>query len=79
MITCADLLNEYGEAIRYSWGDIDGRCERMKLEDLADAIREHGNAPLLPEEVKKLRQQLDVCSEGNGHWTEFCLDYGCEA
>lgn len=72
MSTTADLLDEYGEAIRGSWGDIDGRSERMALQDLAAAIRQHGNQTLSDERVDELRQNLGVCRAGSGHWTEFC-------
>ena len=72
MTTAADLLDEYGEAIRDSWGDIDGRTERDRLQGLAQVFREKGNEPLTEEEVLRARQSLGVCERGEGHWYYFC-------
>ena len=63
----ADCLREYGEALRGSWGDIDGRTERAALQQLADAIE---NPELYS--LNTMRHILDVCPIGLGHWQEFC-------
>ena len=78
-ITTADLLEEYARAIRGSWGDIDGRSEQISLRCLSAAIRKYGSSPLADSEVVKLRNDLDVCPHGGGHWTEYCdEDDECE-
>lgn len=73
-ITVADLLDEYGSALRGSWGDIDGRSEQMSLWHLSDLIRKYGNAALSGEEVDEARENLGVCPYGGRHWTYFCDD-----
>lgn len=75
MTTTADLLDEYAQALRGYWGDIDGRTEQTALNILSEAMRTHGTAALEPGEVKRLRETLDVCDKGLGHWTDFCGDY----
>lgn len=73
-ITAADLLDEYAQALRGSWGGIDGRSERAALNCLSSAIREHGNAPLTDAQVARLREDLGVCLHGGSHWTDYCDD-----
>lgn len=75
-ITPADLLDEYAQALRGSWGGIDGRSEQSSR-SLSAAIREHGNAPLTDAQVARLREDLGVCPQGESHWTEYC-DEECE-
>jgi hypothetical protein len=75
MTTTADLLNEYGEAIRGAWGDIDGRSVRGDLAELAEGIREFGNTELPEPKVLELREGLGVCPKGQGHWEYFCSDF----
>ena len=41
---------------------------------LSAAIREHGNEPLPDNKVRKLRDDLNVCEEGGGHWGWYCAD-----
>lgn len=72
MTTVPDLLEEYAEALRGDWGGIDGRTEQYKLDRLAKAMREHGNNPLTDAEVSMLRNYIDVCPNGDGHWLEYC-------
>ena len=79
IITTADLLDEYARALRGSWGGIDGRSEQISLNYLSAAIRERGNNPLETSEVLRLRDNLDVCPRGGGHWTDYCDEDGeCE-
>lgn len=73
-ITTADLLDEYGSALRGSWGGIDGRSEQAALGSLSKAIIDHGNDCLATASVQSLRDDLGICPAGNGHWTEFCDD-----
>lgn len=77
-ITTADLLDEYASALRGDWGSIDGRAEKLGLNQLADQIREHGNAPLTAPAVAAARDGLGLCPGGSGHWTWHC-DAGCPA
>lgn len=72
MTTTADLLDEYGQALRGSWGDIDGRSEKLALLELSAAIREHGNDPIPEDTVLKLRDDLNLCQEGGAHWGWYC-------
>lgn len=74
MTTTADLLDEYAEALRGSWGGIDGRNEQDKLGELSKAIVQYGNTELNEGAVLELRNSLDVCPFGEGHWTEYCDD-----
>lgn len=68
----ADLLDEYAEALRGDWGSIDGRSERMKLQELAERFREHGNEDLTQEHVTRYRLDLNVCVKGCGSWEFHC-------
>lgn len=74
MSTTADLLREYGSALRGSWGDIDGRSEKQALHALADAIETHGSTALSESEQRRLREELGVCPDGGGHWAYFCYE-----
>ena len=76
MTTILDILDEYAQAIRGSWGDIDGRSMKLEINEVTDWIRENGITDLTEFEVKKWRYRLDICISGEGHWTEFCED--CE-
>ena len=75
--TCADLLDEYAQALRHSWGDIDGRSEKAALNVLSTLMREHGMAPLSDDQVRRMRDDLGVCLLGGQHWQWFCDDYKC--
>lgn len=77
MIRPTDILREYGQAIRGYWGDLDGRCVRDELDILAGLIEEKNNGELSPDEAKNIREDLDICPFGNGHWEDFCKDYHC--
>ena len=65
----AQVLREYGAAIRGAWGSIDGRSEQGTIEDFADAFLKPENYT-----AKQLRDRADICPHGNGHWTEYCAD-----
>lgn len=71
-VTTADLLDQYGQALRGDWGGIDGRSEKLALLNLSAAIREHGNETLSNDMILKLRDDLNVCANGGGHWDSFC-------
>ena len=79
MTTILDILDEYAQAIRGSWGDIDGRSMKLQINEVTDWIRENGITDLTEFEVKKWRYRLNICISGEGHWTEFCdYDEDCE-
>ena len=78
MTTVADLLDEYGEALRGDWGSIDGRSERDSLQNLAQEFREQGNEPLSDADVAHIRGYLDICLQGWGHWSFYC-DEDCRS
>ena len=68
----ANVLREYGSAIRGDWGSIDGRSEQGTIDEFAEAF-------IAPENhtVAQLREYADICARGGGHWTEHC-SYSCE-
>lgn len=63
----AQVLREYGSAIRGDWGSIDGRSEQLTVNYFAEVITapEHYT-------VAQLRDVADICPDGEGHWTEHC-------
>lgn len=61
------LLSEYGEAIRGDWSDLDGRDVRSALDDISELIDSDEKF-----EIEVLREELNLCPKGNGHWTDFC-------
>jgi len=75
-ITVPNLICEYGEAVRYNWGDIDGRGVRQDMWELAAAVERYGTDPLPDEVVARLRSSLDLCPGGHGCWTDDCPDCG---
>lgn len=77
MTTAADLLNEYGAAIRGDWSDIDGRDIKRALLKVSDAIHEYATGPLPDAEVERLRDDLGLCSFGGAHWPDYCDFYEC--
>lgn len=73
-----NILREYGEAIRGDWSEIDGRTVRDQLDYLAELIETNHNAELTEQEAIECRDSLGICLEGNGHWLEYCEEYGCK-
>lgn len=78
MTTAADVLEEYGRAIRGAWGGIDGRSVMSCMEDIAADMRKYSNGPLPDGLVQCRRISFGICPHGNGHWDEYCEDYECE-
>ena len=72
-----DILREYGQAIRGLWSDLDGRCVRDNLDEIAKVIEDTNDAELSQEDAVCLREDIGICPAGKGHWTEFC-DASCE-
>lgn len=67
------LIDEYADAIRGDWSEVDGRWVRndlWKLSALVDSTDEH--------DIVKIRENLDICPVGGGHWTQYCNE-ACEA
>lgn len=62
------MLREYGAAIRDDWSTIDGREVRFGLDEIADWI-DHPDA--YPGD-QIARGHLDLCPDGDGHWTRHC-------
>lgn len=73
--TPADLLDQYGEAMRGSWGDIDGRLIRSQLGRISDLMRKHGDKALSSKLLRDTRFHLDLCLFGEGHWDRYCSDH----
>jgi len=68
----ANVLREYGSAIRGDWGSIDGRSEQGTIDTFADACLKPNDYT-----AAQLRDLADICPHGSGHWTEWCTD-SCE-
>lgn len=68
--TATAIMNEYFDALRGSWGDIDGRGEKASW----IAVRDKIDAGVT--EIGMLRRDLDLCPLGLGHWMQFC-DEAC--
>lgn len=62
----AQILTEFGSAIRGDWGSIDGRSVRDGMDRVAASLRS-GEAT-----IASMRGDLDLCPSGEGHWTEYC-------
>ena len=67
----AQVLREYGNAIRGDWGR-DGRTCRDELWSLGECLS--STEPLI---IKDVRSRAGVCVNGGGHWPDYCEDYGC--
>jgi len=68
----AQILYEFGSAIRGDWGSIDGRSVRNGMDRVSDSILD-GTAT-----ISSMRDDLDLCPHGKGHWTEYCVRYCVE-
>lgn len=71
--TVAQALVEYGAALRGDWSEFDGRTARAVLDDLAAELRGTREAHTL----EFHRQDIGLCPDGNGHWTEHCKWSDC--
>lgn len=60
----AQVLGEYGQALRGDWSDFDGRGTGADLGGLAAELRGDGEPSTLAEH----RAILGLCPDGNGHW-----------
>lgn len=70
MSAALTVLREYASAIRGDWGDLDGRCIKAALNDLADAIE--GVGQTADWSVEQHRADAGLCPSGGGHWTRHC-------
>lgn len=66
----AQVLMEYGEAIRGDWGSIDGRSERSSIQCMAGWVRD----PDTFTDLRTGRDQVNICLDGEGHWQSYCRD-----
>ena len=71
--TIAQVLEEYGAALRGDWSDFDGRSARAVLDDLAAELR----GTRAPHTLEQHRFELGLCRDGDGHWDQYCEDYDC--
>ncbi|AYN58129.1 hypothetical protein PBI_JUDY_59 [Arthrobacter phage Judy] len=72
----AQAIREYGQAIRGSWGDLDGRSVLSVLEGVADELEGRRE----PRTLEQHRDDMGICPDGGGHWGGrwgFCKDYEC--
>lgn len=67
------MLEEWAQAQRGDWSG-DGRALKVGLDKLVGWMR----APETTPELAEMRQVLDLCPAGEGHWTEHCGE-GCAA
>ena len=72
MSTVANLLVEYGNAMRGDWGDIDGRSVLSDLENMAGLVDLFGNQEIPDGLVVAARYSAYLCPAGNGHWRDWC-------
>lgn len=71
--TCTDILREYADALRGSWGEIDGRGEKEALYALAAAIEQVGpHEELDSVHTMALRNVMGLCLDGRAHWSHEC-------
>ena len=71
----AAALNEYGQAMRGDWSQVDGRSVRDQMEEFSSAV-EGGEESAWT--MQQWRQSLGVCPDGGGHWNYYCeTDVGC--
>ncbi len=67
--TAANVLQAWAEAIRGSWGDIDGRSCKAELEQIVDYLR--------GEKDDLTFKDVGVCNGGGkGHWPGWDGWYG---
>lgn len=72
----ADVIRQYGHAMRGDWSEVDGRTVRDDMEEIASWI-ENDSYP----GDAMARQVLGVCGMGDGHWCGnwkgYCKEYKC--
>jgi hypothetical protein len=80
----AQLLREFGSAIRGDWGSIDGRSIRHNMDRLADLIEVSDSDELRELSAQRSsekrgsallqvgRDYLNICPAGKGHWPDYC-------
>lgn len=72
--TIAQVLREYGQCQRWDWSDFDGRSALAVMNMLADELT--GQSEL--HDIAWHRRHLDMCPDGNGHWSGDLPDGGCD-
>lgn len=72
MSIVAQVLREYGQAMRNDWSEIDGRFVRDDMNYLADEVENPTKS------IEELRDDVGVCPNGNGHWAGKWFGY-CNA
>ena len=60
----AQVLTEYGAALRGDWSNFDGRSARSVLDDLASELRGTRG----PNTLAQHRDEIGLCPDGGGHW-----------
>lgn len=66
----AAALREYGDAFRYSWGNVDARAIKLDMYSFADAVE--GVSSAAEYTIEEWRNYLDICPRGGGHWSYWC-------
>lgn len=59
-------MQEWADAIRGDWSDVDGRSVRAQVEEWIAAIE--GAAPYAEWTIEQWRTSMGVCPDGGGHW-----------
>lgn len=76
MTTAPEIMDEYQRAAEGSYGDL-GQRVADDVRMMAQLVRLYGaREDLDGHDEVRVRQSLDLCPAGRGHWTEFCTD-GC--
>jgi len=60
----AQVLIEYGDALRGDWSDFDGRGAKSVLHGLASELKGDTGA----HDIDWHRNDIGLCPDGNGHW-----------
>ena len=74
--TIAQVLDEYGQALRGDWSEFDGRSALSVLGDLASELR----GTREPHTIEQHRNEIGLCPDGGGHWGGrwgHCDTYQC--
>lgn len=73
ILNVAKALNEYGEAFRGDWSDIDGRGVRTEMGTISAWLTSD-----TPVTIDTMRNELGLCPNGDRHWEYYCRESGCE-
>jgi hypothetical protein len=62
-------MQEWANAIRGDWSDVDGRSVRVEIEEWISALN---GGPESERTIERWRDSMGVCPKGEGHWLHHC-------